>query len=287
MASAVVAGLEPGTGHHHLHHRRLLLPAVALGQPQRALGAGHHLLRAAALKQQHQVGEQLAVQHFRAGAAGLRGGVAGDGEHVHRRVDARGHAGVALQQRLPARVFLGVHQHQAQAVAGGGGQRRIHPAFKAVAGHHALGFQHGGQQPQVVAVVLGEAVQYLHHAGGAVGVLGMRTAPAERDALPAQFVLAAQVALEQGLLDLPAVAEAELIGRVHAQEVVRRVAALVVPLHLEEGGQQAAGIGRQPPDQQPPAGVGGGGKPGVAEALDAAQHGGVVHGCPSDGPVSS
>jgi len=229
----------------------------------------------------------LAVQHLRAGAGGLGCGVAGDGEQVHRCLDARRHVGMAFQQGLPARVFVGVQQHQPQALARRGGHGGVDPARETIAGHAALRVDHHGQQAQVALVMGGEAVQDLHHAVRTVRVRIVRAAPAQRDTLRAQFVLAAEVAFKQALLHLAAVGEAGFKRGIQAQEIVGRVAAFVVALGLEERGEQAAGVGRHAPHQQAPGRIGAGVEPGLAQALDGAQHGSVVHGSPSVGPVSS
>ncbi|KAG1240258.1 hypothetical protein G6F68_017838 [Rhizopus microsporus] len=105
----------------------------------------------------------------------------------------------------------------------------------------------------------------------------MRAAPAERHLLGAQIFLAGQIAVQQVLLELPAVAEAQFVGGIDAQEVVRRIASGIVALHFEERRQQTARRRRQAPDQQPPAAVGAGLQPGIAQCIQAEQHGGVQH----------
>ncbi|KAG1251633.1 hypothetical protein G6F65_018265 [Rhizopus arrhizus] len=68
------------------------------------------------------------------------------------------------------------------------------------------------------AVVIDETLQHLDHTLCAVRMPFMRAAPAERHLLGAQIFLAGQIAVQQVLLELPAVAEAQFVGGIDAQE---------------------------------------------------------------------
>ena len=246
--------LEHHAGGEQPHRHLLVGPALLAREGQRIPRLELHLVGGALLREREQSREQAAEHAARSHRGFLREGLLRHRPGIERQRPHQHLGTILARQPLQARRAIGIGHQQAHAIGHAGVERAGHPGGPGLVVGHARGREHGDELPEH-RVMPGQRGQRAHEGRGGVGDLVRLEAPIGRLPGLAQLVVARGVLAGQRFLERARIGDGLLERRIEDDEGVAADAAGGVgggrmPLHLEEGVEQAPAAVRHLPQQQ-------------------------------------